>query len=52
MAIYCQQRSSRLRNAREREFVDDMVVETQRWPSLTPGRHKWLEDIYVRLGGT
>jgi len=50
MACYCQQHIDDLRE-KEREFILKMIMISRRF-SLTPRQQKWLEDIYIRLGGT
>jgi hypothetical protein len=49
MALWCQQRSDRLR-ANEHEFIDDMAAQTV-WREPTERQSKWLRSIYHRLGG-
>jgi hypothetical protein len=49
MARFCQGRSARLRG-KEPDFVDDMVGWTV-WKEPTPKKAKWLQSIYLRLGG-
>src|SRR5262249_55471853 len=49
MAIFCQDRSTRLRS-NEADFIDDMVGWTT-WREPTPKQQKWLRSIYARLGG-
>jgi hypothetical protein len=51
MATYCAQRKDQLHKDNERKFIDDMLYWARRGP-LSPRRQTWLEDIYVRLGGS
>jgi len=50
MAMFCQDRSKRLRTPKERDFVEDMAGFTV-WREPTPKQAKWLQSIYARLGG-
>jgi hypothetical protein len=52
MADYCHQRrdNHRLRD-KDREFIDHMVRVAQR-RGLSPKQQTWLEDLYLKLGGT
>ena len=49
MALFCQQRSSRLQ-PRENEFIDHMASLTV-WREPTEKQAKWLKSIYYKLGG-
>jgi hypothetical protein len=51
MAQYCQQRSSRLKDDRQREFIDEMYSMTQRGRTLSLGRLGYLASIYIGIGG-
>ena len=51
MAHYCHQRLSQLKNDREREFIDEMVVKTRRGRSLSPRTLGYLASIYIGIGG-
>jgi hypothetical protein len=49
MACWIQQRSGRLRDDREREFVDQMTEQTV-WREPSERQGKWLLGIWHRLG--
>lgn len=51
MARYCQDRPNRLKDDKQREFVDDMFIITQRGKYLSPARLAYLINLYVRAGG-
>src|SRR5262245_33145436 len=51
MAAYCHDRSSRLKDDKQRDFVNDMLVITRRGASLSPGRLGYLASIYIQIGG-
>jgi hypothetical protein len=51
MAEYCHQRLGRLKDDKQRDFVSDMVVITQRRGNLSPGRLGYLASIYIQIGG-
>jgi hypothetical protein len=51
MAQYCHERLSRLKDDKQRDFVSDMYVITQRGTSLSLGRLGYLASIYIQIGG-
>jgi hypothetical protein len=53
IATFCQQHRERLKNDKEREFVDDMAERTSRafFSEPTPRQADWLLGIFIRLGG-
>jgi hypothetical protein len=51
MAEYCHQRLSRLKDDKQREFVNDMYLITRRGRNLSPGRLGYLASIYIQNGG-
>jgi hypothetical protein len=51
MAVYCFERMDRLHKDKDRDFVNHMMQWTRSRP-LKPRQQTWLEDIYVRLGGS
>ena len=51
MAEYCHERLSRLKDDKQREFVTDMYVITQRGMNLSLGRLGYLASIYIQIGG-
>lgn len=55
MADFCQTQRARLKDDKQREFVDDMVVATRSQMftryRLTPGRLGYLASIYIQNGG-
>ena len=51
MAQYCHDRRSRLKDDKQRDFVSDMVVITQRGMNLSLGRLGYLASIYIQIGG-
>jgi hypothetical protein len=50
IALFCQRNIARLRNAREKEFVNDMAGKMT-WCEPTERQGKWLFAIFVKLGG-
>jgi hypothetical protein len=52
IALYCQRKLSRLRDAKEREFVNDMAARLT-FPGREPTEKQatWLLAIFRRLGG-
>ena len=44
-------RLGRLKDDKQREFVTDMYVITQRAKNLSPGRLGYLASIYIEIGG-
>ena len=51
MAEYCHGRLNRLKDDKQREFVADMYVITQRGKNLSLGRLGYLASIYIQIGG-
>jgi hypothetical protein len=51
MAQYCHERIGRLKDDKQREFVSDMYVITQRGMNLSLGRLGYLASIYIQIGG-
>ena len=51
MAQYCHERLHRLKDNKQRDFVNDMLVIVQRGISLSPGRLGYLASIYIQIGG-
>jgi hypothetical protein len=51
MAMFCLEQIDRLSREKDREFVRNMTFWSRRGP-LSPKRQTWLEDLYVRLGGS
>ena len=48
MAQYCHDRLHRLKDDKQRDFVSDMCVVTQRRTSLSKGQLAWLASIYIQ----
>ena len=51
MAEFCHDRLGRLKDDKQREFVTDMFLITQRGMSLSLGRLGYLASIYIQIGG-
>jgi hypothetical protein len=51
MAEYCQSRLHRLKDDKQRDFVSDMYLITQRGIKLSLGRLGYLASIYIQIGG-
>ena len=51
MAQYCHDRLSQLKDDKQRDFVGDMCVVTQRRTKLSPGRLAYLASVYIQSGG-
>jgi hypothetical protein len=51
MAEYCHDRPSRLKDDKQRDFVNDMYVITRQGASLSPRRLGYLASIYIQIGG-
>jgi hypothetical protein len=51
MAQYCHERLGRLKDDKQRDFVSDMYLITQRGVRLSPGRLGYLASIYIQMGG-
>ena len=51
MAEYCHERPHRLKDDKQREFIDEMYAKTRRGISLQLGTLGYLVSIYIRLGG-
>jgi hypothetical protein len=49
IAQECAERLDRMRDERERQFVQDMVRRTVRGGTPTEKQAKWLRDIYTRV---
>jgi hypothetical protein len=52
MAEYCHDRLSQLKDTKQRDFVDDMLVLTRRGARLSPSRLSFLASIYIKISGT
>ena len=50
MALFCQEQGDRLKNDKERQFVNEMAERTT-WREPTEKQGKWLLSIFRRLGG-
>jgi hypothetical protein len=48
MAQYCHDRLHRLKDDKQRDFVSDMCVVTQRRTNLSRGQLAWLASIYIQ----
>ena len=51
MAQYCHERLGRLKDDKQRDFISDIYVVTQRGRSLSLGRLGYLVSIYIQTGG-
>jgi hypothetical protein len=51
MAEYCHDRLGRLKDDKQRDFVNDMYLITQRGVKLSLGRLGYLASIYIQIGG-
>jgi hypothetical protein len=51
MAEYCHDRPYQLKDDKQRDFVVDMYVKTQRGWRLKPGQLGYLASIYIQIGG-
>jgi hypothetical protein len=51
MARYCHERLNRLKDDKQRDFINDMVVITRRKIGLSLGRLGYLASIYIQIGG-
>ena len=51
MAEYCRDRLGQLKDDKQREFVNDMLVIAQRGRTLSRGRLGYLASIYIQIGG-
>ena len=51
MAEYCHDRLHRMKDDKQREFVSDIYVITQRGRNLSLGRLGYLASIYIQIGG-
>ena len=51
MAEYCHKRLGRLKDDKQREFVTEVYLITQRGRNLSPGRLGYLASIYIGIGG-
>ena len=50
VALFCQRNIGRLRDEREKEFVNDMTGKLT-WREPTERQSRWLFSIFVKLGG-
>jgi hypothetical protein len=51
MAEFCHQRLGQLKDDKQRDFVSDIYVITQRGKDLSLGRLGYLASIYIQNGG-
>jgi hypothetical protein len=51
MAEHCHQQLSRLKDDKQREFINDMYLITRRRMNLSLGRLGYLASIYIQIGG-
>jgi hypothetical protein len=51
MAEYCRDQLPRLKDDKQREFINDIYVITQRGMKLSLGRLGYLASIYIQIGG-
>jgi hypothetical protein len=51
MAQYCHDRLGRLKDDKQREFIDEMYEKTRRGINLKLGTLGYLASIYIKLGG-
>lgn len=51
MARYCQAGSARLKDAKQRDFISDMVLLTRSGRALSLARLGYLVSIYIQAGG-
>lgn len=51
IALFCRDNVGRLRNDREKEFVNDMPGKMLQYAAPTGPQAKWLLSIFVKLGG-
>jgi hypothetical protein len=51
MAEYCHDRLGRLKDDKQRDFVNDMLAITRRGVNLSPRRLGYLASIYIQIGG-
>ena len=51
MAEYCHEQLGRLKDDKQREFVTEVYLITQRGRNLSPGRLGYLASIYIGIGG-
>ena len=51
MARYCHERLGRLKDDKQRDFIDDMYVITRGAGGLSLGRLGYLASIYIQIGG-
>ena len=51
MAEYCHDRLSQLKDDKQRDFVSDMCVVTQRRTNLSRGQLAYLASVYIQTGG-
>jgi hypothetical protein len=51
MAEFCHQRPNQLKDSKQRDFVDDMLIYMRRGINLSRGRLGYLASIYIQIGG-
>ena len=51
MADFCHGRAGQLKDDKQREFISDMLVITQRGRTLSRGRLAYLASLYIQIGG-
>jgi hypothetical protein len=51
MAAFCHERLAQLKDDKQRDFVTDVYVFTQRGMRLSVGRLGYLAGIYIQIGG-
>jgi hypothetical protein len=51
MAEYCHGRSGKLKDTKQRDFIDDMLRLTQRGTRLSSARYSYLVGIYIKISG-
>jgi hypothetical protein len=51
MAQYCHERLRRFKNDRERDFISDVYLITQRGRALYLGQLGYLASLYIQIGG-
>jgi hypothetical protein len=51
MAAFCHERPHRLKDDKQREFVDEVYAKTRWGMSLQLGTLGYLASIYIKLGG-
>ena len=51
MADFCEARRNRLKDDKQRAFIDEMVWKTRQMPRLHPGTLGYLVSLYIKHGG-